>query len=316
MSVKYDLCIIGSGPAAHTCAIYASRAKIDTVMFEGWMAGGIAAGGQLTTTSIVENFPGFPGGIQGGDLCRKFRDQSIENGAKIYSETVVRVDKVDGGIFKVSSVETTVYAKAVVVATGAVAKRLNFEGSNEYWNSGISACAVCDGAAPIFRGKHIAVVGGGDTAMEEALFLTKYASHVYVIVRSSALRASKVMQERVLKHSRIQIIWNANVVKASGSNGLLTHITVQDGTTGNTIEMQVNGLFYAIGHVPASDFVKHLVKVDDEGYIVTAPGSTKTNVPGVFAAGDVQDKKWRQAITAAASGCVAALEVEAYLHGR
>lgn len=317
MATKYDVCIIGSGPAAHTCAIYASRANLDTVVYEGWMAGGIAAGGQLTTTSIVENFPGFPGGINGSELCERFREQSIEHGATIISETVIKVDNLGhGGLFKIISESadgTHVYAKAVVIATGAVAKRLTIRGGDEYWNAGISACAVCDGAAPIFRKKPIAVVGGGDSAMEEALFLTKYASKVYILVRSNTLVASNIMQERAINHPSIEVLYKTNVLEARGDKGLLTHII-----TDNPLhpEIQVNGLFYAIGHTPASQFVQDLVAVDDLGYIITQPGSTQTSVPGVFAAGDVQDRKWRQAITAAASGCMAAMELEEYLKTR
>lgn len=317
MSVKYDVCIIGSGPAAHTCAIYTSRANLSTVLFEGWMAGGIAAGGQLTTTSIIENFPGFPGGIDGNELCRRFREQSVEYGTTIISETVTHIENISSNdnvpLFKIITQDDTnsVFSKSVVIATGAVAKRLDIVGGDTYWNAGISACAVCDGAAPIFRKKPIAVIGGGDSAMEEALFLTKYASHVFVIVRSEKLVASKIMQKRVLEHPSIEILYNTNVLEARGNeNGLLTHIITDNP---RHIELQVNGLFYAIGHKPASDFVKGFVDLDKHGYIMTQPGSTKTNVTGVFAAGDVQDKRWRQAITAAGSGCIAALEVEEYL---
>lgn len=307
----YDVCIIGSGPAAHTAAIYTARANLSTIVFEGWMAGGIAAGGQLTTTSTVENFPGFPDGITGAELCQRFRAQSVNNGAKCVLETVICVKK-KYDLFEVRTEgdATVIDARAVIVATGAVARRLDIEGGDTYWNAGISACAVCDGAAPIFRGKQIVVVGGGDTAMEEALYLTKYASKVYIVHRSGRFRASRVMQERVLTHPKIEVIWNRNVVGAyGGDSGLLSSVRLDDGTT-----LDVGGLFYAIGHIPASEFMRDLVETDAQGYIVTAPGSTKTNVPGIFAAGDVQDKKWRQAITAAGSGCMAALEVEEFLN--
>lgn len=310
----YDVCIVGSGPAAHTAAVYTARANLSTIVFEGWMAGGIAAGGQLTTTSTVENFPGFPDGITGAELCERFRAQSVNNGAKCVLETVVCVEKMgDDGGFQVSTENdaTVITARAVIVATGAVARRLDIEGGDTYWNAGISACAVCDGAAPIFRNKAIAVVGGGDTAMEEALYLTKYASKVYIVHRSYRFRASRVMQERVLAHPKIEVLWSRNVVAAhGGDNGLLTSVRLDDGMT-----LEVGGLFYAIGHVPASGFIRDLVDTDAQGYIVTPPGSTKTSVPGIFAAGDVQDKRWRQAITAAGSGCMAALEVEEFLHG-
>lgn len=311
--IVYDVVIIGSGPAAHTAAIYTSRAKLSTVLFEGWMAGGIAAGGQLTTTSIVENFPGFPDGIQGGDLCDRFRQQSLNNGVKIVSETVIGVQQ-DGEkhfIVTTENQSSSMIARAIIVATGAVAKRLGVEGEDVFWNNGISACAVCDGAAPIFRNKQIAVVGGGDSAMEEALFLTKYASKVYIIHRRSCFTASKVMQDRVFKHPKIEVIWNAVVTRALGDGDLLERIQIN--REGVTSFLDVSGMFYAVGHKPASDFVRDIVDTDDQGYIVTAPGSTRTSSPGIFAAGDVQDKKWRQAITAAASGCMAALEVEEFL---
>jgi thioredoxin reductase (NADPH) len=303
----YDVCIIGSGPAAHTAGVYASRANLKTVLFEGFMANGIAAGGQLTTTSEVENFPGFPDGILGGELCDRFRLQSQRFGVEILTETVQSVD-CSKKPFTVTGESTTVVAKAVIVATGASAKRLEFEGCDTYWNAGISACAVCDGAAPIFRNKPIAVVGGGDSAMEEALFLTKYASKVYIIHRRDSFRASKIMQQRVFDHPKIEVLWNTKVDAAYGDR-LLKQVKL----SGREELLDVNGLFFAIGHEPASKFLDGQVETDDQGYIITAPDSTRTSVDGIFAAGDVKDKKWRQAITAAASGCMAALEVEHYL---
>lgn len=303
----YDVCIIGSGPAAHTAGIYTSRANLKTVMFEGFMANGIAAGGQLTTTTEVENFPGFPDGIQGGDLCDRMRLQSQKFGVHIITQTVQSVDS-STKPFKIVADDMTIMAKSVIVATGAVAKRLEFEGSTKYWNAGISACAVCDGAAPIFRNKPVAVMGGGDSAMEEALFLTKYASKVFIIHRRDTFRASKIMQQRVFEHPKIEILWNSEVTGAYGDERALKEIKLNNSTS-----LQVSGLFFAIGHEPASKFLENQLETDEQGYIITSPGSTKTNVEGIFAAGDVQDKKWRQAITAAASGCMAALEVEHYL---
>ena len=291
-------------------------AELKPVMLEGWLANGIAAGGQLTTTSDVENFPGFPEGIMGGEICDKFRAQSERFGTKIFSETVTKVD-FSKRPFKVSTDEKDVYAETVIIATGAVAKKLSFPGSGEengYWNKGISACAVCDGAAPMFRNKPIAVIGGGDSACEEASFLTKYGSKVYLIHRRDELRASKIMQKRVMDNPKIEILWDSVVEEATGNDkGLLGGIKVRNVKTDASQDIEVAGLFFAIGHEPATKFLDGQIDLDEDGYIKTEPGFTKTNIPGVFAAGDVQDKLWRQAITAAGTGCMAALEAEHFL---
>ncbi|XP_057529275.1 thioredoxin reductase NTRB-like [Amaranthus tricolor] len=320
-AIKTRLCIIGSGPAAHTAAIYASRAELKPILFEGWMANGIAPGGQLTTTTDVENFPGFPEGISGLDLTDKFRQQAVRFGTEILTETVDSVD-FSTAPFKIFSSESkTVLADSVIIATGAVAKRLDFPGAGEdskgFWNKGISACAVCDGAAPIFRNKPLAVIGGGDSAMEEANFLTKFGSKVYIIHRRTEFRASKIMQKRALENPKIEVLWNSVVEEAFGDeekeNRVLGGLKVKDVVSGEVRDLKVNGLFFAIGHEPATKFLGGQLELDGDGYVVTKPGTTETSVKGVFAAGDVQDKKYRQAVTAAGTGCMAALEAEHYL---
>uniref|UniRef100_A0A7S0RRT3 Thioredoxin reductase n=1 Tax=Chlamydomonas leiostraca TaxID=1034604 RepID=A0A7S0RRT3_9CHLO len=308
--------IIGSGPAAHTAAIYAARAELKPVLFEGFMANGIAAGGQLTTTTDVENFPGFPEGILGSELTNNMRKQSERFGTVIYTETVDKVD-FSQRPFVLKTSDRTVTADTVIISTGAVAKRMEFPGSDEdngFWNKGISACAVCDGAAPIFRNKPIAVIGGGDSAMEEANFLTKYGSKVYIIHRREGLRASKIMQQRAKENPKIEFLLNCVVVEAYGNERkLLGGVKVKNVVSGEVTDLPVNGLFFAIGHKPATDFLEGQIELDEDGYVKTKPGTTQTNIPGVFAAGDVQDKKWRQAITAAGTGCMAALEAEHFL---
>ena len=285
-------------------------------MLEGWMANGIAAGGQLTTTTDVENFPGFPDGILGGEICEKFRAQIERFGTQIFSETVTKVD-LSSRPFKITTDEKDVVADTIIIATGAVARRLTFPGSDEdtgFWNKGISACAVCDGAAPMFRNNPIAVIGGGDSAMEEAIFLTKYGSKVYIIHRRDELRASKIMQARALAHPKIEFLWSSAVDEAyANAKGQLGGLKVKNLKTGEITDVPVSGLFFAIGHEPATKFLDGQLELDEDGYVKTTPGGTSTSVVGVYAAGDVQDKKWRQAITAAGSGCMAALEVERFL---
>ncbi|GAB0498059.1 hypothetical protein MMPV_010108 [Pyropia vietnamensis] len=313
-----DVIIIGSGPAAHTAAIYAARAERRPLMFEGMLAAGVAAGGQLTTTTEVENFPGFPGGLSGPDLTERFRAHSIDAGAEIITETVSAVD-VGVRPFKVSTEwGGTYFAHALIIATGATARRLDIPGAGEtgpeaYWQRGVSACAVCDGAAPPFREKPLAVIGGGDTAMEEALFLAKYGSSVTIVHRRDELRASKVMQRRALAHPKVRVAYSAGVVAAKGDGTLLKSIVLKDLKSGGTTEQPCNGLFFAVGHVPNTSFLGGQVTLDADGYIVTKPGTTRTSVDGVFAAGDVQDKQWRQAVTAAGSGCMAAMELEHFM---
>ncbi|MBX3246167.1 MAG: thioredoxin-disulfide reductase [Myxococcales bacterium] len=313
----HEVVIIGSGPAAHTAAIYAARAELKPILFEGFMAGGVAAGGQLTTTTEVENFPGFPDGIMGPELMDRMRAQSEKHGATILTETVNAID-LSKRPFRIEADSTVCEAKTVILATGATAKRLYVPGTgdDELWMRGISACAVCDGALPIFRNKPLAVIGGGDTAMEEASFLTKYASKVYVIHRRNELRASKAMQQRVLSNPKVEMVWSHELAAAKGGD-LLESVEVTSREDGSKRTLEVSGLFFAIGHTPNTSFLAGQVETDADGYIVTKPGTTETNVAGVFACGDVQDKRYRQAITAAGTGCMAALEAEHFLgsHG-
>ncbi|PVU95975.1 hypothetical protein BB559_002539 [Furculomyces boomerangus] len=312
--------IIGSGPAGHTAAIYAARADLAPSMYEGMLAGGVAAGGQLTTTTDVENFPGFPEGINGNEITEKFRAQSVRFGTNIFTETVEKVD-LSCHPFKIwkeyTGPEDYDTADSIIIATGATAKRLNIKGEDQYWQRGMSACAVCDGAAPIFKNKPLIVIGGGDTACEEANFLTKYGSKVHMMVRRDKFRASEIMQKRVFDNPKIEVHWKTQVAEVKGNGKFLTSavLQIEDLKTGETRfeEMEASGLFYAIGHTPNTSFLGNQITVDETGYIVVTPGTTLTNVKGVFACGDVQDKKYRQAITAAGSGCMAALDAEKFM---
>ncbi|KXS96687.1 hypothetical protein AC578_9442 [Pseudocercospora eumusae] len=317
------LVIIGSGPAGHTAAIYAARADLKPVMYEGFLALGIAAGGQLTTTDEVENFPGFKM-IKGTTLMDQMRAQSEECGTEIISQTVGKVD-LSQRPFKYwlhpmgddeNLEEETHTADSIIIATGAKARRLDLPGEEKYWGNGVSACAVCDGSLPIFREKPLIVIGGGDSAVEEALYLTKKASKVYVLVRRDQLRASKTNARRLTTHPKVEVKWNTQGVEIKGDDGprgLMKSMIVKNNKTGETEEIQANGLFYAVGHDPATQLFKGQVKMDEDNYIINTPGTTKTSVEGVFAAGDVQDKHYRQAVTSAGTGCMAALEAEKWL---
>jgi thioredoxin reductase (NADPH) len=305
-----QLVIIGSGPAGYTAAIYAARAQLQPIMFEGFEVGGLP-GGQLMTTTEVENFPGFAQGIQGPELMKEMRQQAIRWGAKLITDDVIKVD-FSQRPFTIATDDLEVKTQAVIICTGATARRLHIPGEDKFWNNGISACAICDGTNPLFKDVEIAVVGGGDSAAEEALYLTKYASKVHLLVRSDRLRASKIMQNRILNHDKIQVHWQVLPIEADGDD-VLRKIKLRSPDSGAITELQVGGLFYAIGHTPNTQLFEDSLDLDDKGYIKTFGKSTATNIAGVWAAGDVQDHIYRQAITAAGTGCMAALEAERWL---
>ncbi len=304
------LVIIGSGPAGYCAAIYAARANLNPLLFEGFMSG--PAGGQLMTTTDVENYPGFPEGILGPELMGKFREQSTRFGTKILTEDVVSVD-LSKRPFRVQGASTEVFAESIIIATGATAKRLDIEGARdgEFWQKGVTACAVCDGAAPIFRDKPLYVIGGGDSAVEEAIFLTKYGSQVFMVHRRDSLRASKIMAERAMNHPKIEILWNSAIEKISGDT-IVRKVSVRDLIKNTLDEKEAAGVFFAIGHKPNTDFLSGQLKLNETGYILVEKG-TYTSVKGVFAAGDVQDWIYRQAVSAAGTGCMAALDAERWL---
>ena len=310
---KIEHCvIIGSGPAGHTAAVYAGRAMLEPLMYEGFMAGGVAAGGQLTTTTDVENYPGFPDGIGGPELMYLMRQQSQHSGARIVTETVSQVDLGAAPYSVTTDGGSTVRTRTLIIATGATAKRLSVAGAERLWQRGISACAVCDGALPVFRGRRLVVVGGGDTAAEEATFLTKYASSVTMLVRRDQMRASKAMQQRVFANDKIELMWDTVLTEVLGDD-LVAGVDVRNVKTDAGSELEAGGLFFAIGHEPNTTFLAGQLETDATGYLVTPGDSTVTSKPGVFACGDVQDKIYRQAVTAAGSGCMAAMEAERYL---
>lgn len=305
-----NVVIIGSGPAGYTAAIYAARANLKPFMFEGYQVGGLP-GGQLMTTTDVENFPGFPEGIQGPELMERMKAQALRWGAELVTEDVIQVDFRQRP-FLISSAERQVRAHSVIIATGATAKRLGLPGEEQYWTKGVSACAICDGATPIFQGVELAVIGGGDSAAEEAVYLTKYGSHVHLLVRGDAMRASKAMQDRVFANAKITIHWHTEAIAIEGDGHLMQGLKVRNNLNNSEETLPARGLFYAIGHTPNTQLFQGQLDLDSVGYILTTHG-TATNVPGVYAAGDVQDHEYRQAITAAGTGCMAALEAERWL---
>ncbi len=309
-----NLVIVGSGPAGYTAAIYAARANLRPVVITGFQDGGIP-GGQLMTTTHVENFPGFPDGILGPELMDRLKAQAVRWGTRLVEADAERID-LSQRPFRIQADGQTLEAQAVILATGASANRLGLPSEARFWNAGISACAICDGATPQFRNVELAVVGGGDSACEEAVYLTKYGSRVHLIVRSDRLRASKAMADRVLANPAIEVHWNRQIRDCSGGDWLEA-IELVDPNGGTSEQLPVRGLFYAIGHTPNTRLVRDQLQVDAKGYLVTQPGRPETSIDGVYAAGDVADAEWRQGITAAGSGCQAALAAERWLthHG-
>jgi thioredoxin reductase (NADPH) len=305
---KVHCLIIGSGPAGYTAAIYAARANLKPVLYQG-----IQPGGQLTITTEVENYPGYPEGVQGPDMMVHFEKQATRMGADVRFGLATKVD-FSSEPFKVwIDEEKEIHADAVIISTGASAKWLGLESEQRLNGYGVSACAVCDGF--FFRGKEVAIVGAGDTAAEEALYLSKLCSTVHMIIRRDQMRASKVMQDRVLKAPNIKIYWNSETDEVIGEKNVES-VRIKNIITGELQSVPVKGFFVAIGHQPNSDIFKGWIDMDEAGYIKTIPGTSKTNIEGVFASGDVQDKIYRQAVTAAGSGCMAALDAERYLSAK
>ncbi|MEB3173318.1 MAG: FAD-dependent oxidoreductase, partial [Cyanobacteriota bacterium] len=290
-----NLVIVGSGPAGYTAAIYAARANLNPLLITGFQDGGIP-GGQLMTTTHVENFPAFPDGILGPDLMDRMKAQALRWGTRLVEADAEAID-LSQRPYRITAEGQVIETQAVILATGASANRLGLPSEERFWSKGISACAICDGATPQFRGEPVAVVGGGDSACEEAVYLTKYGSHVHLIVRTDKLRASGAMADRVLANPNITVHWNRQVADASGSDWLEA-ITLRDSATGSTEELPVKGLFYAIGHTPNTRLVAGQLELDAKGYLVTQPGRPETSQEGVYAAGDVADAEWRQGITA------------------
>jgi thioredoxin reductase (NADPH) len=305
------LVIIGSGPAGLTAALYAARANINPIIVEGAQSGGIA-GGQLMIAGRVENFPAIPQEVDGPGLIHLMRNQINAYNLRVISADVKETNLKARPFTVACSNGKHFETHAIIVASGATARRLPLASEEKYWGKGISACAVCDGALPMFRNKALAVIGGGDTAAESALHLTQFGSKVHIIHRSNKLRASKIMQYRIVNNPKIEILWNRTVVEFLGSD-VLSGLRLKDEKTGGVNEVEVNGAFEAIGQLPNTSFLKNQLKLDDSAHIWNQPESSLTSVDGVFAAGDIVDKRYRQAITASGSGCMAALDAERWL---
>jgi thioredoxin reductase (NADPH) len=304
-----EVVIVGGGPAGLTAAVYAARANLEPLVIEGMERGG-PTGGQLTLTTDVENYPGFADGIMGPDLVREMRDQAERFGARYLTEDVVEAD-LSSRPFRLATHERELFTHTLVIATGARPRRLDVPGEEQLWGSGVSACATCDGF--FFRDQHVVVVGGGDSAMEEATFLTRFADRVTVIHRREELRASKIMQERAFKNDKIGFLWNAIVTEVVGQDGRVSAVRIQDTRTGEQSDLACDGLFLAIGHIPNTDLFDGQLEMDAAGYVRVEEPTTVTNIPGVFACGDAMDPIYRQAVTAAGTGCRAAIDAERYL---
>lgn len=311
---KVKLVIIGSGPAGYTAAIYAARANMEPVLYEGFFSG--TAGGQLMTTTDVENYPGFPKGISGPLLMENFRNQALRFGTTILTDDVESVD-FSKRPFVIKGKQNSHLAEAVIIATGATANRLDIPGAREgeFWQKGVTACAVCDGAMPIFRNKKLYVIGGGDSAVEEAVFLTKFGEKIYIVHRRDKLRASKIMQQRALNHPKIEILWDSHIVAVEGDD-IVRSVMIKNTKTSKENRHEAGGVFFAVGHTPNTSCFQGQIEMHENGYIKVKPGTCQTSVELVFAAGDVQDHVYRQAITAAGTGCMAAIEAERELSAR
>lgn len=305
---KTDLLIIGAGPAGYTAGIYAARSALTPVMVCGPQPGG-----QLTITTDVENYPGFSKVIQGPWLMEEMKNQALSCGLKVIEDTVLSLD-LSTSLFKAKTTQGEIYARSVIIATGAKAKWLGLPSEEEFRGFGVSACATCDGF--FFKNQTVVVVGGGNTAVEEALHLSHHAKKVYVVHRRNEFRAEKILQDRLFKNPKIEVLWNHTTCEIKGTQNpkAVTHIRLKNLIKNEEYDLETDGVFIAIGHSPMSDLVKGQIECDAHGYILVQPGSTKTSIPGVFAAGDVQDKVFRQAVTAAGQGCMAALEANQFLN--